>query len=285
MAEIRTQALNLYDEQGVKDYLAAEWGKVIESIKSTATSMIIKNQDLSGDPQSGSVIARRFVNAKSATYGTARKNGKANAIKNLTVPILMDTHDEILEEAEENDARYCGVVNLLDRRNNDIKMTAIKNLDRTFYSVMAEAGTEFKSDETDVLLRINEAVVKLKKTHNDYVDGVDGYMISIIADSAVYDVIRTKLQNMPSYPGFTTEANVGNYHGSKLIESTELPEGVNFIVQVDGSVAQPAHLVPAEYQKVQFSKAYSFGMFLDYGTKAVMPDLILVDKGGKVTTV
>lgn len=283
MAEVRAQALNLLDESGVRDYLAAEWGKVIENIQSMATSMLIKNQDLSGDPASGSVVARRFINAKSNNYGTARTAGKANAVKNATIPVLMDTHEEILEELEENDARFAGVQNLLNRRNISIRNTTIKNLDRKFYSVMANAGTEFKSDETDVLLRINEAVVKLKKTHNDYVDGVDGSMISIIADCETYDIVRTKLQNLPSYPGITTEANVGNYHGSKLIESTELPEGVKFIVQVDGSVAQPAHIVPSDYQRIPLSKAYSLGLFIDYGTKAVMPDLILVDKGGKIS--
>lgn len=278
MFEKIAKALNIYDTKGVNDYLSVEYDKVINNISSIATSNLIKNKDLSGDPTSGSMLASRFVNIERADYGTARRNGKANAIKVNKVVVPINKHWEYLEEIEENDVKFYGVTNVIDRRLANIQRKMIKDLDREFYTIMASAGTEFTTTETDVLLRVNKAVAKMKNTHNDFVDGVESDIISIIANPTVYDEIRTKLQNLPSYPGLTTQANVGMYHNSKLIESTELKDGIDFIVQVDGSVAQPASIVSQNYEKIPLSKAYSFGYFVDLGTIEVMPDLILVAK-------
>lgn len=278
MAEIRTQALSIQNTEGVNDYLAVEYGKVIENVASLATSNLIKNTDLSGDPTAGSVVARRFVNAERAAYGTARAAGKGKNVKAGTVIVPIDKHWEYIEEVEEADVRFYGTENILNRRLANIQRKAVKDLDRDFYTVMTNAGTEFVSTETDILLRVNKAVAQLKNTHNEFVDGVDGDLISIIANPFVYDEIRTKLQALPSYPGLTTQASVGNYHNSKLIESTELPAGVDFIVQVDGSVALPAHFTAQDFEKIPLSKAYSFGLFLDCGCVEVTPDLILVAK-------
>lgn len=61
----RISSLNMLLDTEGKDLLAEEYGKVIENIEKTAISGQLKNTDLSGTPTSGTVEAKRFVNASS----------------------------------------------------------------------------------------------------------------------------------------------------------------------------------------------------------------------------
>lgn len=49
----RISSLNLLLETVGKDFLAEEYGKVIENIEQTTISAQLKNRDLSGTPTSG----------------------------------------------------------------------------------------------------------------------------------------------------------------------------------------------------------------------------------------
>ncbi|MCX4255094.1 MAG: hypothetical protein OSJ63_07540, partial [Bacilli bacterium] len=53
------------------DKLQEEYGKVIENISTGTVAGLYSNKDLSGDPTSGSVEAKRFANVKGQKYGTA----------------------------------------------------------------------------------------------------------------------------------------------------------------------------------------------------------------------
>jgi len=77
----RITSLNILLESDGKDYLSELYGKVIEGVQKALISGSMKNMDLSGDPVSGTVEAKRFVNATSKTYGTARAAGKGDAVK------------------------------------------------------------------------------------------------------------------------------------------------------------------------------------------------------------
>lgn len=60
MARIASLSVLLTDEGN--DFLAEQYGKVIENIEKTTISGALKNTDLSGTPTSGSVEAKRFTN-------------------------------------------------------------------------------------------------------------------------------------------------------------------------------------------------------------------------------
>lgn len=59
----RINALNILLESDGKEYLAELYGKTIEGVQKALISGSMKNMDLSGDPVSGTVEAKRFVNA------------------------------------------------------------------------------------------------------------------------------------------------------------------------------------------------------------------------------
>ena len=57
----RLDALSIDLRTTGKDKLAEEYGKVIENLQHITLASRLKNQDLSGDPTSGTVEAKRFL--------------------------------------------------------------------------------------------------------------------------------------------------------------------------------------------------------------------------------
>ena len=134
----RITALNILLDTNGQEYLAELYGKVIEGVQKALVSTGMKNMDLSGDPVSGSVEAKRFVNATSKAYGTARTAGKGDSVKAKPVTVAINTDKEIVEELEEKDVRLYGVDGVLERRagNHILRMAA--ELDNAFFTAAAE---------------------------------------------------------------------------------------------------------------------------------------------------
>lgn len=162
----RITALNILTQDDGKEYLSELYGRVIENVQKALISSGLKNTDLSGDPASGSVEAKRFVNATSQDYGTARTNGKGNAVKAKPVVVVIDVDHEIVEEIEEKDTRLYGVDGLLDRRaaNHILRMAA--ELDTAFFAEAASVAVEVEVDMTGNVEDILEAVIQeCENTH------------------------------------------------------------------------------------------------------------------------
>ena len=72
----RINALNILLESDGKEYLAELYGKTIEGVQKALISGSMKNMDLSGDPVSGTVEAKRFVNAQKLRHRAYRRQGR-----------------------------------------------------------------------------------------------------------------------------------------------------------------------------------------------------------------
>lgn len=85
MAETtRITSLNMLLDTTGKMLLAEEYGKVIENVQKNTISGKMKNTELSGDPSAGTVEAKRFANATSKNYGTARGASKGDGLDVLS---------------------------------------------------------------------------------------------------------------------------------------------------------------------------------------------------------
>ena len=69
----------------------------------------------------------------------------------------------------------------------------------------------------------------------------------------------------------------------KYIQMYFLPTGVNYVVMVNGAVAQPVMTNIYSPAKIELSDAIGFGLFAYKGTQAVMEDLIFYN-GTPTTT-
>lgn len=271
----RITSLNVLLTDTGKDFLAEKYGKVIANIQKNPISSQLKNTDLSGSPTSGTVEAKRFVNATSQAYGTARSGGRANAVKAKPIVIAIDQDEEILEEVEHKDVSLYGVDNFVERRAAECERKMTNKLEHAFFDTAATAGTEVTPVGTTPEAIAEELIQSVETVSNDFVDGVERNMIALVCNPAFYGQLRTYLDATTH----NTEGEaINTYHGVRIFSSTYLPNDVKAIAMAYGSVAQPVLPTIAPAEKIQLSNAYSFGMFYDYGTKAVTEDLIFVYK-------
>lgn len=270
----RIESLNILLESTGKEYLAELYGKVIENVNKQLVSARMKNTDLSGNPEAGSVEAKRFVNAASKDYGTARAAGKGDAVKAKPVTIPIDQDKEIVEELEQKDVSLYGVDGILAKRANNHVQRMAAELDTAFFAEAKKAGTKITPVSTDVPDEIEEAIQVCENTKNDFVDGVPRSMINLVCSTAYYGKIRTYLDKVSRANVDSSSEEFYEYHGVKTFSSVHLPDGVDYEIMVDGAIAQPVMSDQYTAEKIPLSNAYGVELFYHCGTKAVMPDLI-----------
>lgn len=270
----RIESLNILTTDDGKAYLEELYGKVIENVNKELISTRFKNTDLSGDPTAGSVEAKRFANAKSKNYGTARAAGKGDAVKAepVTVPINQDR--EIIEELEQKDVSLFGVDGVMDKRAVNHVQRMASELDSAFFLEGKNSGTKITPAATAIEDELEEAIQVCENTKNGFVDGVPRSMINLVCSTAYYGKIRTFLDRVSRPSIDSTEEEFRAYHGVKTFSSVHLPEGVEYEIMVDGAIAQPVMSKEYKAEKIPLSNAYAVELFYNYGTKSVMPDLI-----------
>ena len=274
----RITSLNILLESEGKDYLSELYGKVIENVQKALISSGMKNTDLSGDPVSGTVEAKRFANATSKDYGTARSNGKGDAVKASPVTVAIDQDKEIVEELEEKDIKLYGVDGVLDKRANNHVLRMAAELDTAFFKAATDAATQATLTATTVEERLEAAIQALENTKNAYVDGVPRSLMNLVCSTSVYGSIRNALDKMARSNIDTAAEEFFAWHGVRTYSCVNLPSGCDFLVMADGAVAQPVTADQYKAEKIPLSNAYGVELFYHYGTKVVTPDLIIKPK-------
>lgn len=259
------------------DKLKEEYGKVIENIQAITLSSQLKNKDLSGDPTSGSVEAKRFVNAEGKAYGTARANGKGDKVKVEPVTVKINDDTEYIEEVEEKDITMYGVKGLIERRTKNHQDSLAVELDTKFFAEAKNGGSTFvPTTGLSVEDEIESAIVNVETIKNDFVQGVPRNKINVVMTPAYYGKLRNKINSIPNSNGLgqLTNYEQGTFNNTKVYSSVFLPTGIDYLVMVDGSVAQPVRTSVCAPEKIGLSDATGFGLFAYKGTKTVTPDLI-----------
>ena len=275
----RIQSLNvlLDGSSDGKMLLKEAYDGVIANVQKGTISSKIKNTDLSGDPSAGTVEAKRFVNASSQAYGTARGAGKGTAVKGKTVTVPINVDREFVEEVEQKDIKLLGVDGLVAKRSANHAQRLVAELDTAFFAEGKTAGTQFKpaSTMTDIKDIVESAILQLEKLKNNYIDGLDRSMLSITFDPDTYSAMRMYLDTVMNTNVDTTTEEFNMYHGVKCYNSNRLPSGVKFEIMMDESIAQPVMSDVYTAEKIPLSDAVGIELFFHYGTKTVTPDTIL----------
>ena len=271
----RIDALSVELLEGGKEKLAESYGKVIENIATGTLSSVFANKELSGDVTTGTVEAKRFCNVTGNAYGTARTGGKAQTIKAKPVVIQIDDNKEYIEEVEEKDLRMYGVDGLIAKRTANHEMMIQIDNDTAFFQAMYAEGAQHTETGTTAGEKLESAIGAVEGTKNEYVNGVPRQMIKVVMTPAKYGTIRNYLDTNTNNANVNTGVGeMGQFHGVDVFSSVNLPAGVDYVVFVDGAVAQPKSPSIYDPARIGLSDAIAFGMFIYKGTKAVMPDLI-----------
>lgn len=281
----RITSLNILLDTTGKDYLAELYGRVIQNVEKTLVSANMKNRELSGDPVSGTVEAKRFANATPKTYGTARTAGKGDSVKSRPVTVALDTDKEIVEELEEKDVRLYGVDDVLNRRSANHVQRMAAELDTAFFTAAAGAANALNQSGYSTVSEELEAIIQeCETTQNDFVDGVPRSMMHLVLSPKYYGKIRSELDRNTNNANVDTAAEEFNiWHGVRAYSSVHLPVGCDYLLLADGAVAQPVMSDGYAAEKIPLSNAYGVELFYHYGTAVVTPDLIF--KPGVFTAV
>lgn len=274
----RIDALSIELTTTGKDKLAEEYGKVVENLQHVTLAAQLKNTDLSGDPTSGTIEAKRFANIVGQTYGTARTGGAGQNVKATPVVIAINDNTEYIEEVEEKDLRTYGVNGLIERRTRNHQDALAVELDTKFFAEAVNEGTAFTPTGTpSVEDEIEEAIQTIEATKNAYVNGVPRNMIEVVMSPAYYGKLRNKINAVSNSNNLGQVANYeqGTFNNTQVYSSVFLPNGIDYVVMVKGAVAQPVMTSIYNPTKIDLSDATAFGLFAYKGTKAVMSDLII----------
>ena len=275
----RLDALSIKMTNGsTAEKLAEEYGKVIDNLQHITLASRLKNTDLSGDPTSGTVEAKRFVNIASQSYGTARSAGHGQYVKADPVVVSLNDNTEYLEEVEEKDLKTYGVDGLIERRTRNHQDALAVELDTKFFAEAVNQGTSFTPTGTPTIEdEIEEAIQKIETTKNNFVNGVPRNMIEVVLSPKYYGKLRNKINSISNSNDLGKVANWegGVFNNTNVYSSVFLPNGVNYVVMVKGAVAQPVMTSIYNPKQIELSDAIGFGLFAYKGTKAVTPDLII----------
>ena len=266
----RQDALNIYINDETKDKLAETYGQVIEAVQKGAISEQIKNKNYSGDATTGTVEIDRFKNATINDLGTARNGGKGDALKNTgKVTVSVDTDKEIVEELAKKDVKLFGLGAMAEKRKANHIKRMIAYLDSEFFACAEAEGTKVTTTATAIQEKLEEVILSVETTKNDWVDGVDRDMIVVTVTPAIY----SQLQNyIDSVPNSLTGLNDELFHKVRIFSNHRQTKPM--IAMIDGAVAQLVTTDEYDAEKIPLSNDIALELFFSKGTKAVMTDLI-----------
>lgn len=270
----RQDAISLLTEAGATAKLAELYRGVIDNVQASTISSILKNNSYSGTPEAGSVVVKRFVNSASQAYGTARAAGAGNDVKRAEITINIDVDKEIVEEVAKKDLTLDGVTDLLTRRQKNHANSMKRELERAFFTEAYQEGTFYTPTATDIEEKVEETIASVEGTTNDYVDGIDRDMLSVIMNLSTYSSLRNAIDGKYNANINTAAGEVGQFHGVPAYKSHYLPTGVDFMVMAEGSVGQPVMSDSYEIERIPLSNDFGIELFYSFGTKAVAGDMI-----------
>ena len=180
------------------------------------------------------------------------------------------------EELEEKDVRLYGVDGVLDRRSANHILRMAAELDNVFFAAAAGKATVLNLSAYKAISDELEAIIQeCETTQNDFVDGVPRSMMHLVLSPKYYGMIRNDLDKQTNNANVNTAAEEFLvWHGVRAYSCVHLPAGCNYLLLVDGAVAQPVMADQYVAEKIPLSNAYGVELFYHYGTTVVMPDLI-----------
>lgn len=266
----RQNALSITTDGTTADQLAELTNQVIDNLFASSLSVRLKNQMYSGDPTTGSVEFKKFRNAVSQAYGTARAAGAGNALEAVKSTLNIDQDKEIVEEIEAKDVKLYGVGNIMAKRavNHDKVMAA--ELDRAFFAALEAEGSYHTFESTDAVDKFEELVQLVETTTDEFVDGVDRSMIYVSVKPAIWGELKNHLNTLNDRG--SEDGEIKGINGVEVVSNNR--QTADWIVATYETAAQPVVVDQYVDEKINLSNAHAVELFYHYGTKVINPNLV-----------
>ena len=275
----RTVAQNIFLEDGATATELAEiYGGVIENFEKSAVSLQLKAQNAE-NVSAGSAEFKRFENAVSVAYGTARAASAGVGLQTKPITVPIDVHMEIVEEFRKSDVVAYGIPSLLERRANNHFRSMVRALDTAFFRKAYTTGVQYVPTATAIDEIVEELIVKVETISNEFIDGVDRDDIAIVLSPAKASALRVKIDTLFAEGNRIENGLLGKFHGVDIFVSNRLPKGalqvVDMFGMVKGAIAQPVLLADGyQAEKIPLSNDWAVELFYDYGTTTLLTDAL-----------
>lgn len=273
------KALSIYGVDGsTKENLRNKIVGVFENLAKATVSGKLKSK--SYEEKAGSFEYKRFANATSQDYGTARGAGEGTKIKAPGVIVNLDQDKEIVEEVNAFDGASFTEEDLkafLNRRQVAIEQTIARDLDRAFFAVAKTGGTKGADVSKAKYIReqIGSIIVGLETTSNEFVDGVEREQMALVCSPALYQAIKNELNDCYNFAGTTADEVFKGLDGVAAFSSNRLPSGVDYVLLTMDAIAQPVMLSDTDIEKIPLSNEYAVEAFYRYGAKVLASELVI----------
>ena len=117
--------------------------------------------------------------------------------------------------------------------------------------------------------KLEELIVSVETTVNDWVDGVDRDMLVVTVTPTIYSQL---LNYIDSVPNSLTGLKDDMFHKVRIFSNHRQTKSM--ICMIDGAVGQLVTTDQYDAEKIPLSNDIALELFFSKGTKAVMPDLI-----------
>lgn len=269
----RTDALSIKQtDSDTAAKLVELYGGVVDAVKARLISSELKNRSYVQIPGAGSVEVYRMKTAVSKTYGTARSAGNGDDVKRDPITIPLNVHKEIVEEWKKNEAAAAGLPQLVGQRKLAHTLSMVTTLDTAFFAEAVSAGTEVDLSEYSTTKDKVEAIIRtVEATSNDYIEkGIDRAFLAVTLLPEYYDELEDYIATLPNPNGGGVD--IETFKGVRIFKNINQTKDI--VCMALESVAQPIDLTPYMEEKIPLSNDLAVETFYDFGTEAVMPDLI-----------
>lgn len=276
----RTEALSIYVSDSVKAELKNKIAGVFENLAKDTISGRLKSKNGVLNEKAGSFEFKRFANATRKDYGTARAAGKGDKVKAAPVIINLDRNSEIVEEVNTFDAASFTDEDLnafLARRKTAIQQSVARDLDRDFFLAAKTGGTSGTAINTseNLVAQFEDIIAGLEVTNNEYVDGVDREQMALVLDPTLYGKVKTELNDCYNFSGTVADEVFKGINGVATFSSNRLPAGVNYVLMVMDSIAQPVMITDTDVEKIPLSNEYAVEVFYRNKSKVLAQELVI----------
>ena len=276
----RTQALSIYVSDSVKAELKNKIEGVFENLAKDTISGRLKSKNGALNEKAGSFEFKRFANATRQEYGTARTAGKGTKVKAAPIVVNLDRNSEIVEEVNTFDAASFTDEDLnafLARRKTAIQQSVARDLDRDFFAAAKTGGTAGASINVSnpIVAQLEAIIAGLEVTNNEYVDGVDREQMALVLNPTLYGKVKTELNDCYNFSGTVADEVFKGINGVATFSSNRLPDGVDYVLMVMDSIAQPVMITDTDVEKIPLSNEYAVEVFYRNKTKVLAQELVI----------
>lgn len=276
----RTEALSIYVSESVKAELKNKIAGVFENLAKDTISGRLKSKNGALNEKAGSFEFKRFANATRQEYGTARTAGKGNKVKAAPIVVNLDRNSEIVEEVNTFDAASFTDEDLnafLARRKTAIQQSVARDLDRDFFAAAKTGGTAGASINVanPIVAQLEAIIAGLEVTNNEYVDGVDREQMALVLNPTLYGKVKTELNDCYNFSGTVADEVFKGINGVATFSSNRLPDGVDYVLMVMDSIAQPVMITDTDVEKIPLSNEYAVEVFYRNKTKVLAQELVI----------